>query len=210
MFAALIVARPAYADDPQKLVDRATLVAEEMRHDNTFNSADLLRRAKALMIVPELSKGGFLIGGQGGAGLLLAKEPNGGWSSPAFYSIGGPTLGLQVGFQTAKMVFFVMSDVALQAWLRGEFKFGTQDGVAVFIEGSEGSNGKTSQGADVIAWIRANGAYAGITVEGTNISFNQGDNRSFYGKTLNAEEIVIQGAVVNHDADALRRALATQ
>lgn len=206
----LIAAQPVHADDPPKLVDRARLVAEEMRHDGSIDATDLLRRAKAVMIVPELSRGGILVGAQGGAGLLLAKQPDGGWSAPAFYSIGGPTVGLQVGFQTAKVVFFVMSDAALQAWLRGDFKFGAQGGIAVFVEGSEGPSRKTSQGADVVAWIRANGAYAGITAEGTSISFNQDDNRFYYGKTLNAEEIVVRGAATNHDADALRQVLATR
>lgn len=209
LFAGLIAVQPARADDPPKLVDRARLVVEEMRRDGSIDATDLLRRAKAVMIVPELSRGGIVIGAQGGGGLLLVKQPNGGWSAPAFYSIGGPTLGLQVGLQTAKVVFFVMSDAALQRWLRGDFKFGTQDGMAVFIEGSQGPTGKTSQGADVIAWIRANGAYAGITAEGTSISFNEDENRSYYGKILTPEEIVIRGIVTSPDADALRRALAT-
>lgn len=210
LMAILLSASPARADDPQTLVDRARLTAEEMRHDYSFNSTGMLRRAKAVMIVPELSKGGFLIGGQGGGGLLMAKQARGGWSAPAFYSLGGPTLGLQVGFQTAKMVFFVMTDAVLQTWLRGEFRFGAQEGVAVFVEGSQHSDGKTSQGADVVAWVRANGAYAGITVEGTSVSFNRDENRSYYGKVVNAEEIVLRGRAVDGRTDALRRELVVR
>jgi lipid-binding SYLF domain-containing protein len=203
----LAAAPPAAAEAPQTLVDRARLVVEEMRQDTRINSADLLSRARAVMIVPELSKGGFLVGGQGGTGLLLVKDAAGGWSAPVFYSIGGATLGLQVGFQTAKLVFFVMSDAGLQAWLRGEFKFGGQDGVAVFMHGTEVSgSGKTAQGADVIAWARASGAYAGITVEGTDVSFNVGENRAYYGRIVSAQEI-IGGAAANAGAEALRSAL---
>jgi lipid-binding SYLF domain-containing protein len=208
MLAATLLARPAQAANPQALVDSAGAVVDEMRHDPRFDAADLLRRSKAVMIVPELSKGGMLIGGQGGTGMLLVKQPGGGWSAPVFYSIGGATFGLQVGFQTAKVVFFVMNDAALQPWLRGEFKFGTQDGVVVFLDGSEGSAGKTSQGADIVAWAHANGAYAGITVEGTDVSFNQGDNRVYYGRILGAPDI-IRGDAANPGADALRQSLAT-
>src|SRR5882724_4891836 len=88
----LFASLPALADDPQKLVDQARLTAEEMHHDRGFNSADVLRRAKAVLIVPELSKGGFVVGGQGGDGVLMAKQPDGGWGAPAFYSLGGATL----------------------------------------------------------------------------------------------------------------------
>ena len=208
IIAALFLGRAALADDPQRLIDRALQTAEEMRHDPTFNAAATLRRARAVLIVPELSKGGFLIGGQGGSGVLLAKQPNGGWGSPAFYSLGGATLGLQAGFQTAKIVFFVMSNATLQSLLRGQFKVGAQDGGGVFVEGTEHSNGRTGQGSDVVAWVHANGAYGGITVEGTNVSFNLDESRSYYRRTLNAEEIVVLGAAANPGADALRRVLA--
>jgi lipid-binding SYLF domain-containing protein len=209
LLVALIGIRSAQADDPQLQVDRARLVVDEMRGDATFGSADLLLRARAVMIVPELSKGGLLIGGQGGAGLLLARQSDGSWSAPAFYSLGGATFGLQVGFQTAKMVFFVMSDAALETWLRGDFKFGTQDGVAVFIEGSP-TNRQTSQGADVIAWARANGAYAGITIEGTDVSFNVDATRAYYGRIVGARELLLEGAAAPRGADGLRLALAAR
>jgi SH3 domain-containing YSC84-like protein 1 len=199
-------ASAAAAESPHVLVDRAVGVVEEMRGDPGFDSADLLRRARAVMIVPELSKGGLLVGGQGGTGLLLVKDLGGGWSNPVFYSIGGATVGLQVGFQTAKLVFCVMSEAALQTWLRGDFKFGGQDGMAVFVHGTEVS-GKTAQGADVIAWARASGAYAGITLEGTDVSFNVNENRAFYGRIVGAREIM-NGAAANSSADPLRNALA--
>src|SRR3954471_12649832 len=126
-------AAPARAENPQMLVERARLVVDEMRQDRGIHSNDLLTRAHAVLVVPELSKGGLLVGGQGGAGVLLTKDPRGVWSFPAFYSLGGATLGLQAGFQNAKIVFFVMSERGLQRILRSEFKFGTQDGVAVWV-----------------------------------------------------------------------------
>jgi lipid-binding SYLF domain-containing protein len=207
MLAGLLVARPAYAADPQFLVNNAGAIIDEMRHDPRLNAADLLRRARAVMIVPELRKGGALVGGQLGTGLLLAKQPDGGWSAPVFYSLAGATFGLQVGYESAKVVFFVMSEPALQAWLQGKFKFGGQDGNVTFLDGSDGSVNKTSQGADVVAWAHANGAYAGITVEGTDISFDQGDNRAYYGRILGAPEI-IRGDASNRGADSLRQVLA--
>ena len=198
---------PAVAADPQTLIDRARATVQAMRQDTSFRATDRLRQARAILIVPELSKGGlFFFGGQGGAGVLMVKRPNGEWSDPAFYSVGGGTFGLQVGFQTAQMVFLVMSDRVVQNWLRNEVKFGTQDGVAVFAEGTQHSNGKTSQGSDVVAWVRANGAYAGITVEGTSISFDRGANKNYYGRELSATDVTMDGRAHKTGADELRRA----
>src|SRR4029077_15389958 len=101
LFAAIVMARPADAADPHLLVNNAGAIVDEMRHDPRLIAADLLRQSRAVMIVPELSKGGVLVGGQGGTGLLLAKQPDGGWSSPVFYSLAGATFGLQVGYQSA-------------------------------------------------------------------------------------------------------------
>lgn len=198
---------PARAAQPEFLVERARLVVDEMRHDRGINSADLLHRARAVLVVPELSKGGLIIGGQGGAGVLLTKDAHGVWSFPAFYSLGGATFGLQAGFQNAKVVFFVMSDAALQRMLRSGFKFGTQDGVAVWVQGTDGPANDTSQGADVIAWVRAAGAYAGITLEGTSVAFDESENRAYYGKLYSPEEIVVRFAAINPHADPLRASL---
>jgi lipid-binding SYLF domain-containing protein len=202
----LLAAPPAWAESTDALVDRAAGVVQEMRVDPNVDSADLLRRARAVMVVPTLSKGGLLIGGQGGTGMLLVKDQAGGWSSPAFYSITGGTFGLQVGYETAKLVMFVMSDSALQAWLRGTFRFGGQDGVAVLVKGTEVS-AKTSQGADVIAWTRASGAFAGIMFEGTDVSYSIDTNRAFYGRIVGAQDI-LSGTATNPAADILRGSLA--
>jgi lipid-binding SYLF domain-containing protein len=205
LVAVLFIPAPARADSPQTLIDRAGLTLRAMRQDGPFNAEEKLRRAKAIMIIPELSKGGFVIGGQGGQGVLLVKRPSGEWSEPALFGIGGGTLGLQIGFQTAQMVLLVMTDPVLRTWLRGDFTFGTQDGVAVFAQGTQYSD-RTSQGANVIAWVRATGAYAGITVEGTSISFDRDANRAYYGKPLTPIDIVIDGLAYNRGAEALRRA----
>ena len=140
LVAVLFIPAPARADSPQTLIDRAGLTLRVMRQDRPFNADDKLRRAKAIMIIPELSKGGFVIGGQGGQGVLLVKRPSGEWSEPALFGIGGGTLGLQIGFQTAQMVLLVMTDPVLRTWLRGDFTFGTQDGVAVFAQGTQSSD----------------------------------------------------------------------
>ena len=208
-FVILLAVRPALADNPQQLVDRARLTVDEMLHDRGFAANAPLNRAKAVLIVPQLGKGGFLIGGQGGGGLLLVRRPKGGWGAPAFYSLGGATLGLQVGFQMAEMVFFIMTDRTLQNIIHGDFKFGTQDGNAVFVEGYRYPDGKTSQGSDVVAWVRATGAYAGITVEGTSVSYDRDQSQSYYGKALNVEEIVLGAEAINHGADTLRKTLTT-
>ena len=76
------------ASDAQNLVDKARITLDDVKKDKEFgNTQQLLRRAKAVLIVPSLFKGGFFVGGEGGSGVLLTREPDGAWSYPAFYTL---------------------------------------------------------------------------------------------------------------------------
>ena len=207
-FVAPVSAVAQQGQDQQNLVDKAASVVAPMRSDPNFTySGSLLARAKALMIVPELSKGGLIVGGQGGAAVLVVRKPDGSWSDPAFYSIGGGTLGLQAGFQQSRTVFFIMTDRARDQWINNQVKFGGQDGEGVFVVGQENKSSITQDNADVVAWVHAHGAYGGINVEGTSISFDGDATAKYYGQSLTPDQ-VFGGIGHNPGADRLRKALA--
>ena len=202
------VAQQGRDHDQRILIDKAAAVVGPMRHDPNFTySGRLLARAKAVMIVPELTKGGLIVGGQGGAAVLVVKRPDGSWSEPAFYSLGGGTLGLQAGVQQAQTVFFIMTGRALDEWMHDQVHFGGQDGIGVFVVGQENKqNALTADTADVVAWVHASGVYGGITVEGTSISFDRDATAKYYGRPLSPEQ-VFNGAAHNPHANRLRSAL---
>src|ERR1700709_431203 len=100
-FASTMVAAPlARAQSSEQVtIDGARKVLSDLRHDKAFgNAAQLLRQARGVFIVPKLIKGGFLIGGEGGNGVLMARR-HGSWSAPAFYAIGAASFGLQAGLE---------------------------------------------------------------------------------------------------------------
>ena len=208
--AGLLTAAPAFAGpEQQQIVDRARHTIDAMRHDESFgNATQLLHRAKAVMIVPQLIKAGFFVGGEGGDGVLLVRTPTG-WSNPAFYTVGAASFGLQIGGETAEMVFLVMSDRALDAWMHNEVKLGAQAGLTVAVVGSNAEmDATTNANVDVIAWARTKGAYAGVTVEGSLIKPREEFDTAYYGRPLSSEQI-IHGVGANSAANALRRALAS-
>jgi lipid-binding SYLF domain-containing protein len=205
----LLSAGPALAGpDQQEVVDRAKATVEGLTSDRSFgNAPQLLRRAKAVMIVPQLVKGGFFLGGEGGTGVLLAKTAAG-WSDPAFYNVGAASFGLQIGIELAEVVFLVMSDRALEAWMKHEVKLGAKAGLTVLIVGSNAEAAATTNvNVDVIAWARSRGAYGGITFEGSLIVPRDSYNEAYYGRPIAPAEIV-KGAASNPGAELLRRSLA--
>ena len=192
-FVALAGSRAALAaTEQQELVARAKTTLETARTDPQFgNSADLFKRARAVMVVPQLVKGGFFLGGDGGNGVLMARNAAGGWSDPAFYVLGSVSFGLQIGLEVAEVVLFVMSDKALRAWMADEVKLGAAAGLTVLVVGSNAQASTTTNAdVDIIAWAKAKGAYAGLTLEGSVIKPRTEWNAIHYGRPVTPREIL--------------------
>jgi SH3 domain-containing YSC84-like protein 1 len=177
--------------DQVDLVRKAYGVLDEAHHDSEFgNSAELFRTARGVMVVPQLVKGGFWVGGEGGNGILMARHGNR-WSNPAFYTLASASFGLQIGLEVAEVVLFVMSQRALNAWMQDQVKLGGQAGLTVLVLGSNASAAATTHAnVDVIAWAKAKGAYAGITLEGSIIKPRNEWNAAYYGRPITPVQVL--------------------
>jgi SH3 domain-containing YSC84-like protein 1 len=203
-------AAPAHAQtDQQQLVDRARITIEDLKRDKEFGTAkDLIHHARAILIVPRLYKGGFIVGGEGGSGVLLGRTSGGGWSSPAFYAIGSASFGLQIGLQESEMILFVMTQKGLDALMQDQFKVGVGAGIAVVTLGSSVEGATTSAaGADIVTWASSSGAYAGVSLNGSVIKPQPDDNAAYYGRKLTTQQII--RGVESPNGAALRQSLAT-
>jgi len=207
-FAVALGSSPALASDQTALIANADNTIEHMRHDDTFGpSRDLLHRARAVLIVPGLVKGGFFFGGEGGNGVLLRREGDR-WSNPAFYTLASGSFGLQIGLEKAELVMFVMSDRALRAVERSKFKLGAGAGLTVITVGAnaQGATAPNLSG-DLIVWSSTKGAYGGLTLEGSVIEPKRGWNDNFYGRAMPVRDILADMAH-NRDTANLRDDLA--
>jgi lipid-binding SYLF domain-containing protein len=206
--AATMLAVPvvAHAQSSQQVtIDGARKVLNDLRHDKAFgNAAQLMRQAKAVFIVPKLLKGGFIVGGEGGNGVLMARH-KGGWSDPAFYAIGAASFGLQAGLQQSEMIMLIMTQKGLDGVLRDNFKIGAQAGISVITLGSgvEGAIGGASL-PDVVVWSSSTGLYGGLTVDGSIIRGQPNMDSEFYGRPAASRDILF-GSVESPRAAALRR-----
>ncbi len=128
----MMKAMPAFAlTDQQELVDKARISFDKLITALEFGELPgYVKKAKAVMIFPDIFKAGLVIGGQGGSGLLLVRDAAKGWSQPAFYTLAEGSLGLQIGGQSSETVFTIMSQKALDAILDNQMKFGGDMSVA--------------------------------------------------------------------------------
>ena len=194
----------------QALVDRATLTVQDVFGGDNGNNdaANLLRRARGVMICPRLFKASFFFGGQGGGCVLLGRDGAGSWSAPAFYSLGSGSFGLQIGIQDSELVMIILTEKGLNAVMDSQFKFGADASVAIATIGAgiEGAT-TTAVGADIVAFSRARGLFAGVSLSGTSLATDTDWNRAYYGQALAARQIVVQMSANNPGADPLRAAL---
>jgi lipid-binding SYLF domain-containing protein len=214
--AALALATPALAADSKSEVERieksiATL-SELIRTPDDAIPEHILRRAEAIVVIPTLVKGGFVIGAEHGKGIMSVRRAGGGWSLPSFVQMSGGSIGWQIGVQSVDLVLLVMNKDGVDNLLNSEFKLGADASVAAGPVGRSAQAGTdATMEAKILAYSRAKGLFAGVTLQGSALKDDEDANGDFYGKKATAKEVFAMTApaaglppVVGKWQDALR------
>ncbi len=198
---AVVVAGSAQAMDKMeaqlKVQKAAILVKEFMGSPDAGAPRWLLRRSKAVVIIPDMVKAGFVVGGKYGHGVVLARTADGSWSPPSFITIGGASVGLQIGAQATDLFMVVVNQKGLDGILHNQLKFGVDAAVTAGPWGrtTEASLSAASLKADIYSYSRSQGAFAGISLEGAGLETDLDANRAYYGKPYSAQDILAKGKV---------------
>jgi len=209
---AAAIAGPAQAAaKAEEIVTKAQLSVEGMTKDEAIGEyvRRHLKNAKGVLIVPQMLKGAFMVGGEGGSGVLLVKDAKGSWSYPAFYTLGAVSFGLQIGGSASEVMLLLMTDKGVNAIVEGNrIKLGADVGVAAGPVGGGAEAAVTLGSADVLVYSRSKGAYIGISLEGSVIEPRKSLNKEYYGAEVESKPIVIDRKYSNAHASGLRSALA--
>lgn len=182
---------PAFAADKQKdeeTLRNANLLLQDMLNSKDI-SPDALSKANCVLILPGVKKFGFGVGGSGGRGPLLCRRGetfDGKWSAPAMFSIGGASIGFQVGGSSTDFVLLLMHAKVVDQMLTGKTKMGTDATAAA----GPGATAASASDADILTYGKAKGAFAGVSLGGATVEPDNDANRRLYDKTLTATEIV--------------------
>lgn len=164
-----------------------------------------LRAAKAIFVIPQMLRGGFVIGGSGGSGVLVSRDmKEDTWGYPVFYSMGSISFGLQIGAEASELILLVMTEKGMDSLLTTSFKLGADCTIAA---GPIGAGAKATT-ADIYAYAKSKGAYGGLSIEGAMVKTKADWNYIYYNKPVSPADIVIRRSVMNPDADQLRNTLS--
>ncbi len=175
----------------QKLVNEAATTVKKLKAK--YSSLDyLLKRARGIMIFPQVLKASLLLGGRGGNGVLLAKNSYGIWSQPAFYGIGGGSIGFQMGVQKASVVLVFMSELVLYSAMEASMNLGGDFTLAAGPHSIGATTSAKSIFSDVYYFSDIEGFFAGVSLEGTIISVDDKSNEAYYGEKADPKSILIE------------------
>jgi len=193
-----VLISPAWAGDKGKdeeTLKNASNVLSGMLSGDSIPS-DLLERADCVMVLPDVKKFGFGVGGSGGRGPMTCRSGadfSGEWSAPAMYSMSGASLGFQVGGSSTDFVLLIMSQKGVNAVMEGKTKLGSDATAAAGPSGVTRSG--TMQGADVLTYAKASGLFAGTSLGSATLEPDNDANKRLYSQDVSAKDIVMANAV---------------
>src|SRR5271165_977103 len=148
---------------------------------------EILSKAECVAVVPSMLKGGFIVGAKYGRGLASCRTPKG-WSTPAFFTLGGGSFGFQIGGQAVDLVMLIMNNDGMRHLLADKFEIGADASVAAGPVGrhAEGNTDWTMR-AQVLTYSRARGVFAGVSLSGAVIRQDKDSTREFYGHMMTSK-----------------------
>jgi lipid-binding SYLF domain-containing protein len=195
LFAALAVGSSlllAESDAPKRLDAAASIFKEVMGIPDKSIPQDLMNKAQCIIIVPDLKKGAFIIGGKYGKGFVSCRNKSGvGWTAPGSIRVEGGSFGLQIGGAEADIFMLIMNEKGMNRLLSSKFTLGGDATVAA------GPVGRSSQAetdaamtAEILTWSRSRGLFGGIALTGGTLREDSDWNNELYGRKTTNREIL--------------------
>jgi SH3 domain-containing YSC84-like protein 1 len=212
---AVLMLNPAWAEAPKSLTPAEDADHHVVMAEKTFQNfvADpgqdyfrkMLGKAQGVLIIPVSARIGFIFGGQGGRGVLVARDQAGKWVGPAFYTLSYASVGFQIGVQVSEVIILVMTQSAINSLLSSAVRGGVDANVAA---GPVGTGTQTSFQGDFITVYRSKVLYAGLDLDGTVLSANDTWNTGFYGRPTTAVDILVRHEASSPKGEGLLNAVS--
>jgi lipid-binding SYLF domain-containing protein len=177
----------------------------------------LLRGAQAIAVFPGVTKAGLALGGQFGKGILVQRLNNGEWSNPVFLDLYSASIGWQIGFASTDLVLIFRTAESVKEMInKKQLTLGPDASVAAGPYGRQaGAATSPKLKAQILSYSKAEGAFIGLSLNGTIVRIDRKAIDSFYKKHMGVEDLLsnrqseIPSSVVNFK-DILNKHAASQ
>ena len=186
----------SYSDNDKKVTATQLIYSSEKSIKNLIgnpefeNLKDYLDNSRAILIFPEVYEGGFIFGAKGGNGIMLIRRSEKEFSGPFFFSIGGLSVGLQIGAKSGQVIMTVMTNRGLNSILKERIKLGVDVDAAIINSGIGYSAESTLRLADIFSFSDNKGLFVGGSLEGTYLQPRNDLNKVVHGYNLSSDDIL--------------------
>lgn len=177
----LAVAQSAATREEQTVQSASAVLNEIMSAERTRIPQSMLADAQGVAIVPNVLKGGFVVGVRHGRGVVLVRDEQGGWQPPQFISLTGGSLGWQAGVQATDVVLVFKTEKSVQNLMRGKFTLGVDAAAAAGPVGREAAAATDARlQAEIYSYSRSRGLFAGVSLDGSALQMEPESNQAYY------------------------------
>lgn len=192
---AALFAAPVLADKntvDQRITNATDDLQAMMNAGDKGIPQDLLNRASCVIVVPNLKKGGFIVGAEYGAGFFSCRKASGiGWSAVGNVKITGGKFGLLIGGAETDVIMLVMNPSGMEHLLSDHFQLGGEASAAAGPVGRTASAMTDAEmHAEILTYSRSRGLFGGLDLSGSAVTEDKDANRQMYGRDINNKEIV--------------------
>lgn len=199
-------------DQPEAAVrvqEADKVLREIMQSPDNGIPQDLLAKAHCAVIVPGVKRGGFIVAGQYGKGVMTCRAPEGrGWTGPSTVRMEGGSVGFLIGGTATDVVMLVMNERGAEKLMKSQFTLGGDASVAAGPVGRTATaNTDAFMHAEILSWSRSRGVFGGIALTGSTLRVDDSDNATLYGKSVVHADILKGKVEAPVPADGLRTTL---
>ncbi|HEV8443107.1 MAG TPA: lipid-binding SYLF domain-containing protein [Steroidobacteraceae bacterium] len=204
--AAMTAAAPALASarEEARLIEASGVLEELFAQKDTAIPERLMSRAYGVAVIPNVVKVAAVVGGRRGSGAMVVRDANGKFTDPIMVTLTGGNIGWQIGVQSTDIVLVFTTAKGIEGITDGKLTLGGDASVAAGPVGRAAS-AATDQtfSAEVYSYSRNRGLFAGVSLDGSVLNIDNKSNKSLYGKSAPAADIIARK--VSTDAEAARR-----
>jgi lipid-binding SYLF domain-containing protein len=184
------------AEIAERLEQAAEVVGELVNAPDSDIPMDLINDAECIAVIPGLKKAALGIGGEYGRGAVSCRNDQGAWGAPSMVALFAGSFGFQIGGSSTDVVMLFMNSDGVEHLIRNEFTLG---GDATVAAGPKGRSARAATDvtfqAEILSYSRSQGAFAGVSLEGTSFQQDHDANEALYGRSVEPSAILVDGAV---------------
>lgn len=152
----------------------------------------MLADAQGVAIIPNVIRGGFVVGARHGRGVLLVREQSGLWHAPVFITLTGGNIGWQAGVQSTDVVLVFRSRRSVEGIMAGKFTVGADAAAAAGPVGRQASAATDrTLSAEILSYSRSRGLFAGVALDGSMIQVDGLATSTFYPRIGPNQEVSV-------------------